>query len=553
MLRNIFISALLIAIVISTGFAQSVTSSFLPFEHRIRIEVEQNNVVFSTVPLVFLEVAGVSVFDVDQDGQLDIYLTNGPGFDNALLQDDQGLWADTAASLGINHFGGTAPLFGDIDNDGDDDLFIARRNKNALYRNDGGTFVNITDEAGVGGADQLSINASFCDFDNDGFLDIYVSNRRLHPTDQLHYNHLFYNNGDLTFTEIAHDVGTHDAVTVTRIEPGRGQNSSFASACFDYDADGDQDIAVAVDFSTITLFENQWRESGALMFENVTLEAGLGILGNWMGLAIADYNGDSHLDIFASNWGSSRNIFSSDIPVDTSDHALYISNGDGTFTNISGEAGVGNWPFGWGAVALDWENDGDQDIYFVGNMIEDVLNPIRGNAGYLFLNDGTAHFTESREAGLYDLTNDNEEGLYQVGHGVATGDLDDDGFFDIVVANSAYRDTDHHVYSGIPRLFLNANFTHPNSGNWIKVRLQGSSSNRNAVGARIYITIGDQVQVREVQAGAGRMAQSSLEIGFGLGDANIVDQLEIHWPSGRVEVIENLTTNQTLTISESGN
>jgi len=478
--KSLFVLSLL-ALTFFAGFAQSDFRSRLPFEHRVRVQVEQNNVVFSSVPLLFLEVAGVSVFDVDRDGLPEVYLTNGPGFDNALLRNGGGAFSDVAPGYGIDHFGGTGPVFGDLDNDGDDDLFIARRNKNALYRNDGGRFTDITDQAGVGGADQISMNASLCDFDNDGLLDIHVSNRRLHASDELHYDHLFYNNGDLTFTEIGHAAGVHNAATRTLIEPGRGQNSSFASACFDYDNDGDQDIVVAVDFSTVTLFQNQWKQTRTLSFKNVTQQAGLGALGNWMGLAIADYNGDEQLDIFATNWGSSRNIYPVEIPVEISNHALYLNNGDGTFGNTAVDAGVAEWPFGWGAAALDWDNDGDQDIYYAGNMLEDVQKPVRDNAGYLFLNNGNGRFTESRAAGLYDLTNDNADGLYQVGHGVATGDLDDDGFADIVVANSAFRNADHTVVPGQPRLFLNAEYAHPSPGHWIKLKLQGARSNRNAI------------------------------------------------------------------------
>lgn len=528
-------------------WSQGALHPYLPFEHRINILVERNNIIFSTVPLVFLELAGVSLFDYDDDGQLDIYLTNGPGYENSLLTGND--FTNMAKSLNLNHLGGTAPLAGDIDNDGDQDLFIARRNKNALYLNEGdGVYTNITEFAGVGALDQLTISAAFCDFDNDSFIDLYLSNRRNFEDDDRHPNLLFRNNGDLTFDEIGRQAGVDNAVTRNLSTPEQAQNTSWATACFDYDLDGDQDIAVAVDFSTITLFKNQWQESQTLTFENVTIEAGLGTTGNWMGLAIGDYNGDALLDIFATNWGTSPNIYGVDLPVETTLHALYMNNGDGTFTDRSHEAGVAAWPFGWGAATLDWENDGDLDIYFVGNMLENVNRPVWDNQGFLFLNDGNANFSEARPR--YDLTNSNERNEFQVGHGVAIGDLGNDGFFEFVVANSAYRDQDHNVIPGIPRVFWNHSDLHDDPGNWLKIKLTGTQSNRDAIGTRVYVFAGDQTFVREVQSGNGHMSQSSLELGFGLGNHTIIDRLEVHWPSGLVDIRRRLPVNQSIELIE---
>jgi len=546
MIRWTFTLILLIGLSTSV-LSQEALHSYLPFEHRVHILVEKNNIIFSTVPLVFLELAGVSLFDYDQDGQLDIYLTNGPGFENALL--DGSTMENMSEGLNLNHLGGTAPMAADIDNDGDQDLFIARRNKNALYLNEGnGVYTNITERANVGALDQLTISGAFCDFDNDSFVDIYLSNRRNFEDDDRHPNLLFRNKGNLTFDEIGTEVGVGNAVTRNQSTPEQAQNTSWATACFDYDQDGDQDIAVAVDFGTITLFENQWQEQGELVFENVTVEAGLGTTGNWMGLAIGDFNGDALPDIFATNWGTSANIYGVELPVETTLHALYINKGDGTFSNQAIEAGVAAWAFGWGAATLDWENDGDLDIYFVGNMLENVNRPVWDNHGFLFLNDGNANFEEARP--LYDLSNLNDRNEYQVGHGVAIGDLENDGFFEFVVANSAYRDKDHNVISGVPRVFWNRPELHQNAGNWLKIQLTGTQSNRDAIGTKVYLTTGNQTQLREVQSGNGHMSQSSLELGFGLGNHTNVDRLEIHWPSGVVDVLQNVDVNQLIKVGE---
>jgi len=530
-------------------WGQAQAPNGLPFEHRIRISVEKNNVIFSIVPLLFLEQAGVGLIDFDQDGALDIYLTNGPGFANGLLHNQGGEFSDAAKSAGVDFPGGTAALAGDIDNDGLVDLFVARRNKNILYLNQGaGRFENVTARAGVGGGNQLTSNAAFCDLDNDGFLDLYLGNRRNHAHDELHPNQLFHNNGDSTFTELGRQAGVDNPVTRTLLAPGQGQNSTMAVACFDYDADGDQDIVAAVDFSTVTLFKNRWRESGRLRFENVTVAAGLGRVGNWMGLAIGDFNGDALPDIFATSWGSSANIYRVNIPVESTRHALYLNQGNGTFIDAAQRAVLADWPFGWGAVALDWENDGDLDLYYVGNMVEDPARPVRDNPGHLFLNDGGGVFEES--AGRYDLGNVDEAGVFQVGHGVATGDVDGDGFFDIVVANAAYRTPAQRVIPGVPKLFLNADFVHQQPGHWLKLKLAGRDSNRSGIGARVLLYVAGKAQLREVQSGNGHMGQNSLEVGFGVGQATVVDRLEIHWPSGTVDRLKKLSVDQTLTVSE---
>lgn len=540
-----------------TGFAfhgyeglPSTSNASLPFEHRVHIQVERNNVILSIVPLLFLEQAGVALFDADQDGFLDVYLTNGPGFDNALLRNVNGdRFEHIGASSGVDYPGGTAAVAGDFNNDGYIDLFVARRNKNVLYLNEGnGHFADISAASGIGQDLQLTLNAAWCDFDNDGWLDLYLGNRRRHSDDVLHPNQLFRNNGDLTFTEMAQAAGVDNPVTRTLLEPGRGQNSTMALSCWDYDLDGDQDLAVAVDFATVTLFQNQWQQTGQLVFKNVTNEAGLGLTGNWMGLAIGDFNGDALPDLFASSWGSSANIYNVDIPVESPFHALYLNRGDGSFKNMAEAAGVARWEFGWGAVALDWENDGDLDLYYVGNMVEDVARPVRDNPGHLFINDGTATFTEA--SSQYDLANVDEAGVFQIGHGVATGDFDDDGFFDIVVANSAYRDREQNVIPGIPKLFLNRQFPHEFSGHWLKVNVVGTASNRSGIGARILIWVDGNVQTREVQSGNGHMGQNSLETGFGLGAATRVQRLEVHWPSGALDRLEDLGADQTVTVVE---
>ena len=424
---------------------------------------------------------------------------------------------------------------------------------NALYLNDGdGTFLEIAEGAGVSGQERgeplsrFATSSAFCDFDLDGWMDLYVGYAEYPGV--IARNALFRNNGDLTFTDIAYEVGVAEAAT--RSAENTVQNSIWAVACFDYDRDNDQDLLLAVDFASVTLFRNELLETGTLRFSNVTLEASLGITGNWMGLAIADYDRDSNLDVFVTNWGTSPPYFQDERPpVETLHHALYRNNGDGTFTDIADEAGVAHWEIGWGAVSLDWDNDGDMDLYYAGNF--GIVDPrgmafsIFDNPGHLFLNRGDGTFLEvSVQFGLF---NRDEQGNNLDARGVSVGDLDGNGFFDIVVANAAKLDPIGQITPGIPSFFRNP----ANNNHWLKTKLVGRQSNRSAIGARVAITMDSQIQVQEVQSGSSFLSQNSLELGFGLGSRSRVEQIEITWPSGRSQLFFGIGVDQTLVVIES--
>ena len=472
---------------------------------------------------------GAAMFDCDNDGDLDIYVTNGENFPNRLLENDgTGNFTDVAVRAGVDHIGrchGVATA--DLNNDGYLDIFVANDGPNSLYLNNGdGTFVDIAASAGL----TESINSTTCafaDVDNDGYVDIYVG-----ATDQFSgfgSNRLYRNNGDLSFVDIAKVTGT-------------GGGYSWSVAFCDYDNDNDQDIFAANDqglakddeFCPIMLYRND----GDLKFTDVTEEAGFTKSGSWMGLAFGDYDGDGDFDLFATNLGTSVKFDKQD----TDYHALYRNNGDGTFTNVADEMGVEEWEFGWGTVFTDFDNDGDADLYYVGNFL---FMRVTDNPGRFFHNDNitpgnTPPFIESAEKnGL--LTQD-AKGDNTIAVGLASGDVNNDGHVDLFVANGGTE-----TAPAYPLLFTQK---HDNN-HWIRLQLEGVVSNRSAIGTRVSVTAGGRTQIQEVASGSSSFSQNSLNLTFGLGTHSQAERIEIRWPSGQLQTFESIPADQTLKIRES--
>ena len=479
---------------------------------------------------------GAAMFDFDNDGDLDVYVANGHGYRNYLLKNDgAGNFTDVSRQAGVavtveTHGVGSA----DIDNDGDADLFAATDGRNYLFLNNGdGTFDDITESAGIVSR-YFSSTVAFADIDNDGYVDIYVGGAG--GEDGVEINRivgtgeLYLNNGDLTFKNITEETGTAGTYT-------------WSARFCDYDNDGDADlftandqgIALAEDWSPILLHRND----GNLRFTDVTREAGLGITGSWMGLAFGDYDLDGDFDFFATNVGGSF--------VDKKGHQEYdlhgfFRNDDGVFRNIAEELEVGQnrtlakLQFGWGTAFTDFDNDGDLDLYYVGNF---AMLLAYDNPGYLLINDGAGGFRDSTAS--YGLRTIDGTGTPSIAVGVATGDVNNDGHVDIFVANAGTE-----FRSGYPMLFTEKF----DENNWIRLKLEGTESNRSAIGARIQLTADGKTQIRDVASGGSSFSQNSLWPTFGIGESTVVDAIEIRWPSGIVQTFEDIEPNQTLEILE---
>ena len=496
--------------------------------------------------------AGVGLWDYDMDGSLDIFFTNGAPLEdtepsralegNALYHNDgDGLFEDVTSQAGVG--GVSAWSMGctvaDYDNDGDPDLYVTRWGANTLYRNEGnGSFVDVTDVAGVGD-DSWGVGSSFGDYDGDGHVDLYVANYidfRLHGPPYYDrwcvYNGipaacgpagfeatpdvLYHNGGDGRFTDVSDMAGI------------RGRSHyGMGVAWGDLDDDSDLDLYVANDGHPNSLFRNE----GSGRFVDVALLSGTAYSGTGrpqagMGVALGDYDNDGDLDIFVTNFSQDHNT-------------LYRNDGDDIFADVTGAVGMAgpSRPFmGWGTFFFDFDNDGNQDVFVANGHLMPAIDRAGVDLGYrqrnlLFRNTGRGRFEDVSRAAGPGLT------VEKVSRGAAYGDYDNDGDLDVVVAN--LDDT--------PTLLRNDG---GHVGNWLIMKLQGTASSRDGIGARVRVVSDEMAdQLREVNSGSSFQSQSDSRVHFGLGQAGEV-QIEVRWPNGALQILEEVSVNSQLTIRE---
>lgn len=489
---------------------------------------------------------GVAIFDYNNDGLMDIFFTNGaslpemkrtgPEFHNLLLrQKPGGTFEDVTAEAGLSgaeldfSFGVAA---GDYDNDGYPDLFLANAGPNALYRNNrNGTFSNVTAEAGIGGkpANTLSVVAAWFDYDNDGLLDLIVSNytfwtpkidMRCTMGDKDFYcdprrypsvpHRLYRNLGGGKFADVTEKTGFAAA-------PGKGMGISIA----DFDDDGWPDVFVANDTEPNSLFLNK----GGKVFEEVGLQMGVAYnenaqTGSSMGSDAKDYDNDGKVDIFYNNlmgqiWGLLRN------------------KGD-AFQLVSHPTKVQklSLPYsGWSNGFIDYNNDGWKDIYSSNGDVDQV-NERSPQHDTMFENvDGKSFIDVSDELGADFLRKG-----YQ--RGSAFGDLNNDGWLDIVVTSLNER----------PRILINSG---GNGNHWLMLRLTGRKSARDAIGAKVKVTLpSGRTLYNHVSVSVGFMSSSDKRVHFGLGSEEKIASVEIRWPGGAQQVLKNVAADQILRLEE---
>jgi enediyne biosynthesis protein E4 len=491
---------------------------------------------------------GLATFDYNGDGKIDILFLNGallPGSPtttppprNALYRNDGG-WKFTdvtqAAGLGDTNYH-LGVCIGDYNNDGYPDIYLNNFGPNTLYRNNGdGTFTDVTQAAGVANGNKVGAGACFLDIDGDGDLDLFVANYvdftfAKHQTRNVNGQPayagpmiygpvpatLFRNNGDGTFTDISRESGI-------AAHAGTG----MGVVCADYDDDGDTDIIVGND----AMGNFVWKNDGSGHFEEVGLLSGLaydrnGVGLGTMGVECGDYNNDGLLDFYMTSYQKQWAI-------------LYRNVGRGMFEDVTHVTGAGTGTFNqvsWGAGLVDFDNDGDRDLFIACGHLQDNVELWDDTTSYeerslLLENTGHGKFV--------DISARSGDGLAlkRSSRGAAFDDLDNDGDIDVVILNSRRE----------PTLLRNDS---PARNHWIQIRLRGTRSNRDGIGARIKVVAGDLTQVDEVHSGRGYQSHYGMYPHFGLGQRTRIDRIEVRWIGGGTDVLEGVEVDRLLQITE---
>ena len=469
---------------------------------------------------------GLSATDVNRDGNIDLYLVGGDGEPNALyLNDGDNSYSEVATAAGIDfvHLG-SGPAFGDIDSDGDLDLFVGAVEGDSVYllRNDSGTFTDVTATSGLATSAANSISASFSDYDLDGDLDLFLAHWG--NDQQADTETLWNNNGDGTFASASIPSGIAEQL-ITQFG-SQFVDWSFAPMMSDIDRDGDPDILLASDFETSKIFLN----NGDGTFTDIT-DRDVVIDRNGMGSAAADYDNDGDMDWYVTS------IFEPSAPNSPNPgNRLYRNDGSGVFADVTDAAGVAEGGWGWGVCMEDFDNDGDVDIFHVNGWWQ--LNPRDEIGSYEYADDPVRYFENQGNGTFIEAAS--EAGLIDTGQGrgVACFDSDRDGDLDIVITNN--QDSDSVV-------FFRNELT--DSNRYLTIKLNGNGLNTDAIGALIEITDGSRTQIREIRASNHFVSQNPAEAHFGLGGATMVD-MTIFWHDGSQSVINNVAANQYLTVDQ---
>jgi hypothetical protein len=527
--KSVTQSATLLPAATDDFFQEISQAAGLDFVHSIG-EVELTNIIQS-------DGGGAAFLDYNQDGFIDIYACSGTWIEGFIKTEKpakltgnhlyrnkgDGTYEDVTQKADVGGpWYSMGVTVGDFNNDGYPDLYISNYGPNVLLKNNGnGSFSDITKRANVAGGNECSVGAVWFDYDNDSYLDLYVGNYLSFDPDYKYFyapdgfpgpmaydaqkDVLYHNNGDGTFSDVTDSMGITDL-------DGRAMGVGAA----DYDDDGFVDVFVANDHTLNYL----WHNEGGKRFVDVGTMSGTAFSQGGeatvsMSVDFADYNNDGLLDLFVS---------------DDTYCSLYENLGNGIFSDkgVASNISMAAAQFvGWSSSFIDYDNDGDVDIF----KTNGALKHLYGQEDQMFHNEGGGKFRDiSLELGKYF----SEE---HVGRGACMGDYDNDGDFDIFIVNL-----------NSPCVFLRNN--KGNQNNWLILDLTGTSSNRDAIGARVKLTAGGKTQTAQKKSTTGYLSQNDPRMHFGLAKNEIINRIEIIWPSGKVQTLENIKVNQILEIKE---
>ncbi len=498
---------------------------------------------------------GVAIFDYDNDGRSDIFISNGttlehrkdapPKTAQLYHNEGHGHFTDVSRKAGFTTEGwGQGVCAGDFDNDGHTDLLVTYYGHNLLYRNTGdGRFQDITGKAGLPvTGNRYGAGCTFLDYDRDGLLDLFVANYvdldlKTTPKPGANpfcqwlglnvacgpiglptaHNVLYHNNGNGTFTDVSEKAGI--------LKPGGRYGLGVVSA--DFDNDGWPDLYVGCDQTPSLLFRNQ--HDGT--FEERGIAAGVaynadGQVQSGMGVAVADFDGNGFLDIAKTN-------FSGDLP------SLYKNEDGKFFTDTALQSGLGsNHLLGWGISFTDLDNDGWKDLILANGHFYPEVEQTKLGEKYL---QKTLVYRNLGKGKFADITVQSGPALdtLRPARGLAVGDLDGDGQPEIVIVNMNQK----------PSLLKNT----VAAANAIQIHLVGTKSNRSAIGARVELLAEGHTQIDEVQGGSSYYSQNDFTLHFGVGSASKAERLRIRWPSGAMQEWRDVPAGQTVILTEGSN
>ncbi|MFQ5605861.1 MAG: CRTAC1 family protein [bacterium] len=504
---------------------------------------------FAHVHLIKMNGSGAAWLDYDRDGDWDLYLVNCQGegnITNALYENLGGGSFRKNGKCGAQDFGeGMAVSVADYNNDAYPDLFVTNYSNFVLYRNNKDkTFTDVTKKAFPEGVkDWWYGGSTWGDYDRDGDLDLYVagyvdfSKRPLNTSLRFPMdfgglpNTLYRNNGDGTFTDVTKAAGVGDAAR-------KSMNAVFC----DFNNDNQPDLFVTNDTDANSFFLNK----GDGTFKTFSGPSGLSTTDGSMGIAVGDFNRDGKFDLVYANYAAEVNVLAQLVDNESSNdgklkNTIFVHDFDSPLVHKM------SWPLvGWGTGLYDLDNDGDLDLFFANGHLNSVSGDNR-QLNLLFENDGRGRFVDISEA----------SGIWATGKRIHRSaifaDYDNDGLVDIYVSNNGQQVEDgkgnivDDKAKGVGILYRNESKT---KNNWLKVRLEGTKSNRDAYGTKVIVTAGDITLAQPLVSGTGYFSANAKELYFGLGKSKKVDQIEIIWPNGMTQSFNDVKGNQTILIIE---